>query len=287
MALNYPRTFETRPIHKTFLIAFGIGMYVCSTAICTYAGTISLQTTSEARVVDGKISLTVTVINRGDEVARKLRIYPEVQGLKLQQQSFTSIPAGETISANWKQALPGWPPGTYTAVVRVDFADSAGEPSTALSFSTFPYQQTSRSEIDLETVSLSLEDEAELQFMLKNNGNAEKRLSLRLVLPGEIRCASPIKTVALPGLSEVGESFSLTRVAGRAGDTYPVILLARYLDGGKHHSVAVAAEVSLLDSVPFIRRHRVKLAVITTLLFLTFLGMQFKGRRHESPSDKS
>ncbi|UCG11768.1 MAG: hypothetical protein JSU72_14750 [Deltaproteobacteria bacterium] len=270
---------EIRLISRILYAIVWVGINVYCTATFAFAGTISLETTTKTRVVDGKLDLTVTITNSGNEAATRVMLHPEVQGLELKPQSLDSLASGETLSVTWKRALPSWPPGTYTAVVRVVFADAKGEPFTGLSFNTFSYQESGRSDVVLEGAPLGLEDEAILGISVKNNGNTEKSVSLRLVLPDEIRCASPNKRLALPARSEAKESFALTRVSGLTEGSYPVVLIARYLEQGKHYSTAVAVEVAVVDPVPFIRRHRRALAFVTGVLFIAYLGLQFKRKQ--------
>ena len=261
--------------------------YLWSTAPPVLAGTISLQTAAETRVVGSELTLRVSPVNRGNETAHRLTISPEVNNLQFKPLFYGSLEAGKTVTAKWQQPLPAWPPGTYTVLIRVGFTDAMGERFTALSFSTFANKKISKSQIVLKGEPLNLDNEDVLEVIVENQGASEKRLSLRVVLPAEIRCPSATKTVVLSGRSEVREGFYLSRGSARSGATYPLILLARYLEGGMHHSAATAVEITIVEPEPFLRKHRNILGLLTVFLFLSYLGLQLKGRKREGSSSKS
>ncbi|MBU2550172.1 MAG: hypothetical protein KKB20_17320 [Proteobacteria bacterium] len=247
------------------------------------AGFISLQTTVTCAVTERGVKAEVSILNLGDEAATDLRVEARCLDVSRVSPARRRLEPGET----WELSIGLDPrpdrPGAYPVQILVDFHDHKGRLYTALSYSSFAYEEGTTPMVFSEPVVLELKDKKRLTVPLINKDQAPHEVRLRLVLPRELAAAAPEQRLRLEAGERREVSFELENRSALPGASYPVLAFIQYQSHGRNHLAVSENQARVARFEPFFKRYRFHLLVAAGLLMLAVLGLELDQRRRLKP----
>ena len=218
------------------------------------AGAIALETTTVAELGNNRLKTLITITNTGGEPACRLRCTIDAFGSKKTGRTVAMLEPGATGRFDFDTPAAPDLPGRYPLAVTVLYEDEAGYPLSAVSGATVIHQDDPGNSLAITATPPGLADTAELTFNISNIDNTDRNLQATLLLPREIGCADPARSIRLSGGQRARVSFSLFNIAALTGATYPVFGYFQYDHGRYHHTAVVTVPVSITENIPIFRR---------------------------------
>ncbi|MCB2191212.1 MAG: tetratricopeptide repeat protein [Deltaproteobacteria bacterium] len=210
-------------------------------AVPALAGSISLRVSVTPRLHQGELTLKVVVLNRGLEAAHHLRVSALAGGTTTRAQGPAVLESGQKSTIALAAPFSPTLPGTYGALVRVNYTDQNNYPLSALSWGVFSHQKAAAADISVKGRAGAPLPGKPPAFVLRNPGKTPRRVSLVIMAPGEMTPRLLRRELVLqPGQSRTVEA-ALSNRGALDDSTYPVVALASYQEKGLQHTTAAVA----------------------------------------------
>jgi hypothetical protein len=251
-------------------ISISIGLIVgLIFASASWAGTISMNSSFASKEVDGKQGLEVSVQNDGDEAARAVQIHVELAGEEQTGPKWENMaPKEKKSQLFFFEKIPP-KPGTYPALVTIDFADLNMYPFTALNVAAMQVgSSSSKAQIFAKADSLTISKSGTLSMSVKNLDAKPKSLKARVLAPRELDVKPILFEMELAANSTVDRSIEVANFSALPGAGYPIFIIFEYDQGDVHYSHPLVSPIKIAQG----GLSNTNLTVIITLGAVIFLA---------------
>lgn len=212
------------------------------------AGTIAIQISHRAELVDGELRVTVTTENQGDEAAHAVTPLLRFRGAEVRGETQEKLPP--TQPSEVTLALPAGPlgEGHWPYELVVEYADANLYPFQALSIGLVAVGSPPLPKVAVPALtSPPLADEIQLPVVVKNLSETERRVALTVSAPEAIERKLAGGETVLGPWAEVKVPVTLINRAALAGSRYPLFVIIEYEDGAVHQTVVAQTSVEIRD----------------------------------------
>ncbi|HTY12849.1 MAG TPA: hypothetical protein VMD02_01530 [Candidatus Omnitrophota bacterium] len=260
---------------RAFLFA---SLFLLLAAPCCYAGRISLVTTVTSEVAGATLNVSLSVINSGDEAARRFSPHINAAGRTVSADRANALSPGATYRTALKFDLKSIKPGIYPLLIVLNYEDANQHPFSALVAQTYKYGATLLPLTSCEITPVRLSGTARTEVKVMNGGGKGLAGSVKLFLPNELKADPNGIKMDLLGGSEKNFSFTLRNLSALNGSSYQIFAIIEYDLNDFHQTVitpgtvSVTAPGSLLDISTF------QLLYIFITLIVILIAVQFVPR---------
>ena len=212
--------------HRITLIV-ALLVLMCSIAA---AGTITLQTTTMDILLNETGTLNMTIINRGDVPAVDVNVFSYFD----EKTYFIGNLGENTIQI--PVDMHGKNPGTYSLIWKINYRDTKGYPYSAITNSKIVKQEPTAGNIYLIAADMKMQDNGQLEIIVKNRNTVKKTVSVNLYLSSEL-ISEELKTISTEPNGQDSVIFNVVNNGANENSAYYYIASADYDETGKHYSV--------------------------------------------------
>jgi len=250
----------------------------------SFAGTISIQTTTNTKMVEGKPVLEVTVRNSGDEAAANVRVIAELLDQKVSSTTWPQIAAGghETTSISFEK-LPE-KQGRYPVVILTEFADLNMYPFSAVTIASLEAGAQSTTQIMAKIE--GKKSGKYLDLTLKNLDSFRKQISLKIVAAKELNVEPAQLKIELSPYEIKTFRINVSNFSALPGATYPIYAVIEYEDDVRHSSLVAVTPYRVMSGTKEVGTKTI-LIIVAAALIGAFAALQIfslvnKRRKHSS-----
>jgi hypothetical protein len=263
---------------KITVVVFIALIFLASIASAKY---ITLtQTLSMERIILGDATtINLTLNNQGDEAAYDVQlslVLPDGMGSQ-------PIYLGKMDPLNPQNALfnisinPGLKPGGYTLAVLTEYKDANGYPFSSVAPYSVYLKQPVTSEVagTIQEQTLGTKGKAKVTVDLRNLGDQEKTVSIKVYGPKEIIINPSEKTIKLAAKSQQTTDLEIASFGALAGSNYVVFAALDYEEAQVHHSSTATGMIKVEEQKEtFSFSGWVPIAIVA-ILFIAVIAYQF------------
>ncbi len=243
---------------------------------------ITIESQVNARIEDDTARILLTIANKGDEAAHKVKARVEVGGKEAAGLSRDVLEPNDRYAEELRVPVAYSKPGTYPVIVAVDYADANQYPFTAISINDVTYGESLSGRVIGEVFPASLRSSATLNVNVTNLGQATENLRVRLVTPTEIPTATPLKELALKPSKEESVKFKIKNASALPGSQYRVFAIVSYEHDLHHFTNVVGGTITVGEKQDTLEPYKTPLIMIALLAGVTlgyFNLKRLSGRR--------
>jgi len=263
--------------------ALAILLLVPALAAPAAAETITINLSQQARALDGKLVVDLTVGNSGDEAA--LAVTPILRFRDAEARGTRRPSLAPDTSFDETLSLPAgtlgegrWPYG-----VAVDYTDQNQYAFQALQMQTLVVGSPPAAKVAVSAIrGEDLSGSGTLAFTLKNLTPESRTARIHVLAPAGLDVMDGSRELSLDPWADTELMVSLTNRTVLAGSRYPVFVTAEYDDGPVHQAVVAQGSVAIVDAGSFLDQwgSRLQLAAIALgVAWLGYLGAHLLQRR--------
>jgi len=285
MRRAFPKLNPIFSIDNRFLLLILLFYLSVLSPTSAKASFITLETKPSSSFDGKRFKMTVAVTNNGDEAAYNLQISAGINNRMVTTPAKESLGVKEKYSVEMATDLTLEKAGRYPVIVNVDYMDANQYPFSAISITHFVYRENLPSQIFGTFRNIEISTKGSLVLSLKNLGEKDKNLSVRLVLPKELSSHDLSRTLSLKAKSEEKASFEVNNFSALPGSAYSIFAVMEYDEGGLHYSNSVAGNIKITKEQGFVRSNQrilVILAIILVTVFIYFNLRFFLSRRSKT-----
>jgi hypothetical protein len=246
------------------------------------AGTLTIETATSVSVVDNRLLVTITALNKGTETARDVQIHLMFLDRRLNDPVHPQVRPGESITADFEDTLPDIKKGRYPLTVQVDFHDSNHYPFSALSGNTFFYKEDVIADLSVLAAGRVITEMGKVDFDMTNLGEKPIRIQARLVLPKELSTPLSTAILELDARSKANIDFEVSSFSA-LNASYPVFCYFEYELNDTHYTQVARAVVTVTKKEHWFRRTRWVWIVVGCLLGAGFMLLLVINRKTTDP----
>jgi hypothetical protein len=266
----------SRRVLALMAYAFLIGLFLILNSSFAYADTLTIEIQASLRVQENLLEGTITVVNRGDEPARKVHAEFTVPGETVVKEISELLEIQQAASFSFKKSLGKIKPGTYAVPITIVFHDTKLYPFSALACPTFTLGETFSAGLSCSTTPQELG--GEITFEVKNLEPFPKRIKSTFLFPREFYCPHPEIFFDLAPLDRKTISYSLLRATAIPGAHYPVFSILEFQTEKGHHGLVCQGEIRFMEGGNWFKRTR--WYWLAGWLFLTVLTLGILVRKN-------
>jgi len=218
------------------------------------ADTLTIEIQTSLAVRENTLEGTITVVNRGDEPARKVYAELGVPGETVVKKIVDLLEVRQAASFSFKKKLGEIKAGTYAVPITIVFHDAKLYPFSALACPTFTLGETFSPGLSCSTT--PLERGGEIIFEIKNLEPFSKRIKSTFLFPREFYCPRPEISFNIEPLEMKTVSFSLLRSTAIPGARYPVFSVIEFENEKGHHGLVCPGEIRFMEKGNWFKRTR-------------------------------
>ena len=234
--------------------ALAIALFLCFHSSFAHANTLTIEIQASLGVHENVLEGTITVINRGDEPARKVHAEFAVPGETVVKEISDLLEIQQAASISFKKSLGQTKPGTYAVPITVIFHDTKLYPFSALACPTFTLGEAFSAGLSCSTTPQEMG--GEIAFEVKNLEPFPKRINSTFLFPKEFYCPHPEILFDLAPLERKTISYSLLRATAIPGARYPVFALIEFQSQNGHHGQVCSGEIRFMEGGNWFKRTR-------------------------------
>lgn len=242
-----------------------------------FAGTITIETQTEATLTDTNLTTRVVLINQGDETARSITCEVTFQGKTEKPSLIEALPPKTPLTLTTTHTQIERKPGRYPLIVRVQFHDTNHYPFTALSALIVNAHVDASNDLAIEGNDISIDRKGEWSLILKNLVEEDRTLSYWVLVPRELSVREGKGSVSLPKRSQQSIAFQLENFAALYGAAYPVYVFFEYDTPEAHHCQMASTKVRIVLEPSWFQKTRIYW-LIAGMLVLAGALYRFFGR---------
>jgi len=241
------------------------------------AGTITIETQTEATLTDADLTTRVVLINQGDETARSIACEVTFQGKTEKPPLIEALPPKTPTALTTTHRLIEHKPGQSPLIVRVQFHDTNQYPFTALSALIVNTHVAASNDLAIEGKDIAFDRKGELTFRIKNLAEENRALSYWVLVPRELSVRAGEGRLSLEKRSEQTVSVRLDNFAALYGAAYPVYAFFEYDTPEAHHCQMASTTVQIVMEPSWFQKTRIYW-LIGGILLLAGVLYRFFGR---------
>lgn len=219
------------------------------------AGRLTIDAAAQARLSQGRLEVSLSLTNRGDQPALRLRAELPGREPPVFSEEMARLEPNRTADLDLAAGAPQGPPGRYGLVARIGFQDAGQDQFSALAWAEFFIDRDQPSPLQVRAGPLALAGRGRLRFEIGNPLEEPLRVRASLYTPWEIAAPGPVRELNLPGRAGRELAFDLINLSGLAGAEYPVMLLLEHRLDGLHSARVVPVQVNLVERPNPVRDH--------------------------------
>lgn len=234
-----------------------------------------------AKIEKDAVTLKIGVANKGDEGAYNVKIGVDIGGKVLAGSLRDALEVNGKYTEEFTSPVGFKKPGKYPIVIFVDYTDRNQYPFTALAVVYPTYKEGVVGRAVGEMGKASISDKGVLGVKIKNLEDADKKVTIRIVLPKEFSGGDTKKEVEVKAGSEAAVSFDVKNIAALPGSSYQVYALLEYEDDKYHYGSAVGGVINVEEKKKALSAYKWSLAAIAVILtvMVAYLNLRKKGRK--------
>ena len=255
-------------------LTFLVWISLCTTPAA--AGTLKIETRTGVTVAGDLLKVRVTAANKGTTPAYNVQVQIVLLSERHHGPVKGRLDRGQTDTVLFERTLSGIKKGRYPLTVLVDFHDANHYPFSAVSCTTFLFEEDANPDLRCLGSDIALETDGELQFSVKNLGFEPRKLRATLVLPKELSTSRPQIDLQIDPRSEKAVVFNITNFSALSGASYPVFCYLEYDSKATHDTVVANALVRIAKGENWFRRTKLFWVGTAIILGVILVALQFK-----------
>jgi hypothetical protein len=243
-------------------------------ALPSHASYISLQTSLTSQYENDRLTVNVTIVNKGDESAYNVQVEFRVGGRNVLSSKIAELAVGET--RELEQTLPFniARPGTYPLALITHYTDANQYPFSALLMQTFVYRDSGFPPLSGQLSSASFDREGKLDYKIKNSGQGVVKVQTTLIAPAELTIVPVNRELIIEPGTEQGLSFAVKNFSALPGSTYQIFAVAEFEENGLHYTAIAPGLIKIVARRAILGIDQSIYIAILALLLLLFVGAQ-------------
>jgi len=246
------------------------------------AGSISITTTQRPSYEDGKLTVTVTIGNSGDEAAQLVSPVLEFRGKEARGTRRDDLAPGQTIEDSMTLEVGDLGPGRWIYAVAVDYADANQYPFQALQMGSITVGDVGPAKVTATKVTAEpIADDGKLSVFLKNLAGEPRTVQVTTHVPEGLEVTTDVGDVSLEPWAERVVTADVVNRTALAGSRYPVFIAVEYDQDDGHYGAIYQGIVEIISAANAVERHGDTFwlyALGLGLLFLLLVGVRLLRR---------
>jgi len=239
------------------------------------ASYISLKTSLDSRYENGRLTVDVAALNKGDEPAYNVQWEFRAGGLTVLGDKIPQLPVGATMRTTRNLPLRLSLPGNYPLTLITHYTDANQYQFSALTLQTFTNGQDVYTSVAGQLGSAAFDREGRLTYRLKNGGPGVIIAVTRLVAPAELMAVPAERASTIEPEGEQDLSFTVKNFSALVGSTYQAFAVTEFDRDGRHYTVVSPGLVKITERRAILGiDYSVYIALLAVLLLL-FVAVQF------------
>jgi len=254
-----------------------------STATASY---ISLGITSSTTYQNGRMTLNVSIRNKGDESAYSLKVEARLGTNTFLSQINNSLSTNTSYSTALDLGQAPQIPGIYTVAIKAHYTDAGGFPFTVVS--SIPVVSTDPEEINESILArfkpVTIKESGPMYLDIYVRGTNPVNASITMIHPNELSCTLLESATGItPGRTNT-IGIAITNLFALSGSSHAVIAVIDYIENGLHRSTAVSSLVTIpRPKASFLQNRKIwGTAALVLLILFCFLQVS----RHTSKCEQ-
>lgn len=257
-----------------FLLA--VFLFLFEQGLTASAGTLTIETQAVVKTEGDRLLGTIRVFNKGNVDAHNVRANVIVLGKRIRTPVKKLLSVNEFCTFSVEDTLSGIKKGRYPLTVIVDFNDATQYPFSAVSCTTFSFQQDVSADLICVADNLTIDKKGQLYLSVRNPGGETKTVQATLVLPKELSSPRPIIHFDIQAKREKRVFFEIENNFAIAGAAYPVFCSIQYDLQDTHYTALSGAIVNIAPRLNWFHRTRWFWAALAVLLGTIFALFRMK-----------
>jgi len=219
-----------------------MGLFLLA-AGCASATFITLTTTltSEGIVYGNQTVINVSIENSGDEPARNLQMeFDTPKGFSSTKLYPRILQPEKSYNGTFDVSIVGdVKPGTYPFFMVTHYTDANGYPFSSLTSINMVYLEPTPTLVDarIENVEIFENNPSTLKLRIRNRDSIPHQLTVRILLPNELKVEPQQQNVTVEGKEEKELLFTVSSFGAIPGSNYQVYAALEYEDARHYSSV--------------------------------------------------
>jgi hypothetical protein len=259
---------------KSLVLIFLVWISLCATPAT--ADILRIETQTGVTVEGDLLKVRVTATNKGTGPAYNVQVHVDLLSERHHGPVKGRLDCKQTDTVLFETTLAGIKKGRYPLTVLVDFHDANHYPFSAVSCTTFHFQEDANPDLRCLGSDITLETDGEVQFSIKNLGFEPRKLRATMVLPKELSTSMPEIDLDIDPRSEKSVVFEVTNFSALSGASYPVFCYLEYDSKGTHYTAVAGALVEVVKGENWFRRTKFFWLVAAITLGVILVALQFK-----------
>ncbi|NMC63770.1 MAG: hypothetical protein GYA55_11460 [SAR324 cluster bacterium] len=211
-----------------------------------FAGTISITSTLKFEEKDGKKILVAQIKNSGNESAQDVQAHIQFLDMDLSGPKWESLGAGKEEIVSWDLPVMSVKNGRYPAVLTVEFSDLNSYPFSAVNVRSLEIGQADPPRVFGKLDSVSITNEGEFNFMLKNLEPVAKKIKVTLVRPKEINIEPGEFELELGETNApISKTIKVSNFSALPGAIYPIFAIVAYDSETTHDTIVLRSNIQM------------------------------------------
>ncbi|MBL7212639.1 MAG: hypothetical protein ISS61_09700 [Desulfobacteraceae bacterium] len=248
---------------------------------------ITIDTRVETKLQDDKLTITVELTNRGDELAYNLVVTTEIGGHSQAGRPIEKLEVGEVSKSQFNLDISFDKPGAYPLITRIDFTDVNQYPFSFLSLTDLIYGEGGPPKILAKMKPLEMAKDGKLHLTVKNLDANQKEINVRLIIPKEITPKDGLHVLKLEPLAEQTLDFPVSNSSALVGADYAIYALLAYEDAGRHYFTSAAGSIKIIEKKKLTRQQVYLLFGIPLGIFMLYLFFILRKKQKRRTADGS
>jgi hypothetical protein len=241
------------------------------------ASRITMNTTVNAIVENGKLEISIATTNKGDESAFSTQAEVKVLGKTILLEKLNELIVDGTYQAKASIPLTGIIPGEYPVVTTIHYADANQYPFSAINCQKFSYKTQGQPAILFGTLRrVTLWEEGDTTLALKNLDANPIDFSLRVAAPNELTIVDLPAKNNIKAKSGIDLPIKIKKFSALSGSSYQIFGIVEFTKDGIHQTSIIPGMAEVLENKTILGIDQKFIYLILAVLILAFIGSQFK-----------
>ncbi|MBN2057487.1 MAG: hypothetical protein JW782_01650 [Candidatus Saganbacteria bacterium] len=246
---------------------------MCVSASASY---ISLSTSMNSKVRDGKLNVLVNVVNKGDESAYNVQAEIRVGDKKVMAAKRQELGINQRYTVAETFDLDLKKPGQYPLILVMHYTDANQYPFSALTCNTFVLGAgSSPAEIFGRMEQATFWKEGEAKLTLRNISDAVISGSTQLVVPRELSVKRSPQPVKLSAKADRMLKFPVENFSALSGSNYQVFAITEYDLNNEHQTNITPGMLRIVETRTILGLSYTLVAALLAVLVVVFILWQF------------
>ena len=239
-----------------------------------WAGTIAIQVSHRAELIEGELRAAVSLSNEGDEAALAVTPVLRFRGAETRGATQAKLPPKEPVEVSLAVPAGALADGHWPYEIVVEYADANLYPFQALSVGMLAVGSPPLAKVAVPPLENTvLAEHAEFPVHVKNLSETERRVTLKVLAPEAIEAKYAREETTLGPWAELEIPVELTNRAALPGSWYPLFLTVEYEDGSVHQTLVAQTGVEVRPAEAWLGTRGRYLWIAAGIFGALFLGL--------------